>query len=242
MTTDAASLRPALQALRRAKGRHARVRPHRALIRLEAGPYLLQAVILPAALCALLLRFEPQLVDFWREFILTWAQALDLPLARSAREAGWGEVPLVWRYFDTGSVLPGDRDLLLHALATAAVFAATFAMGPEKLPFKYLLRVLCVLHATALLFFVASPTAFPYDVSDHLVTLTGGGFVLLMTIPVMLALGHYVLRIPLAMKVAHSALILLYFVVLIPLLFFGFGALLNFVLFIALYSWAASTT
>jgi uncharacterized membrane protein len=89
---------------------------------------------------------------------------------------------------------------------------------------------------------------------------TGGGFVLLMTIPIMLAAGYYVLRIPLAIKVFHSAVILLYFIVLIPLeavvhavllrhlsvlamplLFFGFGALLNFTLFIALYAWAAST-
>ncbi len=258
---SAASLRPALDALREAKRRHAKVRPHRALVRLEAGPYLVQALILPALLCAALYRFEPQLVAFWREFILAWAQALGLPLAPSGRPAGWGEVRLVWRYFETGSVLPGNRQIAIHAIATAAICAATFAMRADRLPLKYLVRVLCALHAGTLAFFFLSPAPFPYDIADHIATVTGGGFVLLMTIPVMLALGHYVLRIPLAVKLFHSALILLYFVVLVPLeavvhtvllqhlsvlvmplLFFAFGALLNFVLFIALYSWAASTS
>jgi hypothetical protein len=255
-----ASLRPALTALRAAKARHAAARPHRALARVDAGAYLLQAIVLPALLCGLLLSCEPWLVDFWREFILTWAQALELPLRASGRGAGWGEVRLVWSFFETGSVLPSREQLLLHALATAGAFAATFAMPSGMLPLKYLIRVLCAVHASALAFFALAPAEFPYDIPDHILAMTGGGFVLLMTVPVMLALGYYVLRIPLATKVFHTLLILAYFIVLVPLevvahvalvrhlsmlvmplLFFGFGALLNFALFIALFSWAAST-
>jgi hypothetical protein len=254
------SLHSAFEALQAAKSRHASARPHRALARVEAGAYLLQALVLPALLCGLLLRCEPLVVDFWREFILTWSQALELPLRASSRGAGWGEVRLVWSFFEADSVLPSRWQLLVHALVTAAAFAGTFAMPAPMLPLKYVIRVLCVVHATALAFFAAAPAEFPYDIPDHILAMTGGGFVLLMTVPIMLALGYYMLHIPLATKVFHSLLILGYFIVLVPLevvahaallrhlstlvmplLFFGFGALLNFALFIALYSWAAST-
>ena len=260
MSLELPSLRPAFEALARARSRHAAARPHRALVRVEAGPYLVQALLLPALFCALLLRFEPQLVAFWREFILTWAQVLDLPLRASLREAGWGEVRLVWAYLEADSVLPTNAQFAMHTLVTVAAFAATFFMAPHRLPLKYLIRVLCVVHLSALAYFALSPREFPYEIPDHILAMTGGGYVLLMTVPLMLALGYYVLRIPLATKVFHTLLIVLYFVVLVPLecvihavllrhastlamplLFFGFGALLNFALFIALYAWAAST-
>jgi hypothetical protein len=261
VSVERPTLRSAFEALHRAKSRHAAARPHRALVRVEAGAYLLQAIILPALFCVLLVRYEPFLVDFWRDFILGWSQALELPLRPSARAAGWGEVRMVWSFFETDSVLPTRGQIALHALATALAFAATFAMRAEMLPFKYLIRVLCVVHASSIAFFLAAPAEFPYGIPDHILAMTGGGFVLLMTVPVMLALGFYVLHIPLATKVLHSLLILAYFIVLIPLevvihvallkhlsvlvmplLFFAFGTLLNFVLFIALYSWAASNT
>jgi hypothetical protein len=255
-----ASLRSAFDALHKAKSRHAAARPHRALVRVEAGAYLVQAIILPALFCALLLHYEPLLVGFWRDFILAWSQVLDLPLRPSARAAGWGEVRMVWSFFETDSILPGRGQLAVHALATAAAFAATFALKREILPITYLIRVLCAVHASSLAFFLMAPVEFPYDIPDHILAMTGGGFVLLLTVPIMLALGYYVLHIPLATKVFHSLLILGYFIVLVPLevvvhvallkhlsvlvmplLFFAFGTLLNFVLFIALYSWAAST-
>ena len=254
-------LRPMLAALQRARARHVRVRPHRALVRLEAAPYLLQALLLPALFCGVLLRFEPEVVTFWREAILALAAPLELPLAASTRDAGWGEVRLAWMYLATSTLLPTVRELWLHALGTAAIFGATFLLPTARLPLKYFVRILCVVHASAILFFAWAPAPFPYGVEDHVLALTSSGYFLLLSIPLMLALGYYVLRVPLAVKLTHTALILAYFVawvplqaalhacllqhvgaLLMPLLFFCFGALLNVLLFIALYAWAASRT
>ena len=248
-----------LVALERARARHARVRPHRALVRLEAAPYLVQALLLPALFCGLLLRFEPEIVVFWREAILALAAPLELPLRASAREAGMGEVRLVWMYLASETLLPGARQLWANAIATLVVVAATFLLPPARLPLKYFVRLLAAVHATAIAFFAWATAQFPYDVADHVLGLTGAGFVLLMSIPPMLALGYYVLRLPLASKLLHTALMLAYFiawvpfqavlhlsvlrhlgVLFMPLLFFFFGALLNVLLFIALYAWAAS--
>jgi hypothetical protein len=252
--------RDMLAALASARARHARVRPHRALVRLEFAPYLVQALLLPALFCALLWRFEPELVAIWREAILAAAAALDLPLSASAREAGLGEVRLVWLYLRTDTVLPSRIDLWANAAGTLAVVAATFALPARWLPLRYFVRILAAVHATAIAFFAFAPGSFPYAIPDHVQALTGAGYVLLLTIPPMLALGYYVLRVGLATKLAHTALILAYFiawipvqsllhvvtlqhlsVVFMPLLYFCFGALLNVLLFVALYAWAAST-
>ena len=253
-------LRTMLAALEGARARHARVRPHRALVSLNAAPYLVQALLLPALFCGLLLRFEPEIVALWREVILALAGPLQLPLSANVREAGWGEVLVAWRYLETDTVLPGSRVLALNALGTAVVFAATFAMRAAHLPFKYFLRILCAVHASASACCAWAPAPFPYGIPEHVLALTGGGYILLMTIPPMLAMGYYVLRLPLAMKLLHSALILAYFlawiplqavlhvtllahltVLYMPLLYFCFGALLNVLLFVALYAWAASS-
>jgi len=169
-------------------------------------------------------------------------------------------VRLVWLYLATDTLLPAARELWLHGIATVAVLAVTFLLPAARLPLRYFLRLLCAVHATALAFFAWAPAPFPYGVADHVLALTGAGYVLLLSIPPMLAIGYYVLRVSLAGKVLRSALILVYFLawiplqavlhvallqhltlVVMPLLYFCFGALLNIFLFIALYAWVAST-
>jgi hypothetical protein len=255
---SAQALRPAFEALERARRRSHHARPHRGLVRLEFAPYLVQVVLLPAFFIALLLEIEPALVDFWREFVMAWAQLLDIPVKPSGRPAGWGELRLVWLFLESPTLLPG-RAVLIAGLAIACLgFAATCLLRPQLVPLKYVARIGCTLLAISALVFLFG--SFPYSITDHVLALTGGGFILMATIPVMLALGYYVLRIPLAVKIFHTTLVMGYFAVLVPLqvvvhmvllqhltvlvmpiLYFVFGTLLNFVLFIALYSWIAST-
>ena len=256
---EAGAIRPALEALAHARQRLAHIRPHRGLVRLEPGAFAVQAIVLPAIFITLLLQCEPWLLEFWRLFVMTWAEPLGLPLRPSARDAGWGELRLVWSYLEAPSGLPGDSALWTASLATLAVFAATFALTARMIPLKYVLRILCGVQAVSIAFF-ALGGEFPYGVQDHVLALSSGGFVLMGAIPVMLAMGYYVLRVPLAMKVLHTLLILGYFallvplqivmhvvllqhfgVIVMPLLYFCFGAVLNFLLFVALYAWVAST-
>jgi hypothetical protein len=255
---DARKLRDAFTALERARARTRRARTHRALVRLELAPYLVQVLLLPAFFIALLLELEPWLVAFWREFVMTWAGVLGIPVVVSARAAGWGELRLAWNFVDSPTLLPGRVALAWSAIASAGIFAGTYAIPARWLPLRYIARIVAVLLAVSTAVFAFG--RFPYSIADHVLALTGGGFVLVATVPVMLALGYYVLRLPLALKLFHTALVMGYFVVLIPLqvvvhlvlvqhltlvvmpmLFLVFGALLDFLLFIALYSWIAST-
>jgi hypothetical protein len=132
-------------------------------------------------------------------------------------------------------------------------------MRGRMFPLKYLVRILCVVQGFALVFFWLLPNSFPYDVSNHINDLASMGSVMLLAIPVMLALGYYVLNIGLGTKFLHTALILMYFVVMVPfqiiahalilqygsllfmpVLYICFGTLFDMLIFVALYSWAAS--
>lgn len=256
---DAASVRRAMDASHRARARIGRARPHRALVHLGLGPYVVHALVLPALFIALLLHYEPLLVEFWRTAVIAMSDALALPLRPSARAASWGEVRLVWMHLEAPTMLPGNAALAVSAVITLVAFAATFFLPSRWIPLGYLVRVLCAVQGAATIFFAAGG-ALPYDIADHLLALSAAGFVMLATAPLMLALGYYVLRVPLAIKIAHTALILGYFIlwvpvqmvahaallqhltlVAMPLLYFFFGALLDFLLFVALYGWVAST-
>ncbi|MGY8905322.1 MAG: hypothetical protein ACKVIH_12310 [Burkholderiales bacterium] len=251
----------ALQALGRAKQRHRTARPHRAISRLSLGPYLLlQVILLPILFCAALLVMQPQLLAFWRELMLFWASLLNLPLAASANPDSLHQLGLLWLPATGMSDLPSERTWFITAAATLLAAAGSFALTGPMLPLKYLLRIGCAVQAMALVFFWWLPAWFPYTVANHLQDMVSLGYVLLIASPVMLALGYYVLRIGLWTKLWHTFLILLFFIIMVPhqalahalllqhgsllfmpLLYICFGALFDVLVFVALYSWAAST-
>jgi len=249
-------------ALERAHQRHIHVRQHRAMGHLTFGPYLLlQATVLPILFCGLLLLAQPYLLEFWRDFILTWAQRLDMPLVTSGPGSnGTSRLGIAWLTTDPAWGLPSARALATTAVLTLAAFGASFSMNGHLLPLKYLLRILCAVQALAVLFFWLHPESFPYGIANHINDLVSMGYSLLVAIPVMLALGYYVLNIGLGIKIVHTVLMLLYFVVFVPfqviahmlvlqnlsllfmpVLYICFGALFDMLVFVALYSWAAST-
>lgn len=251
----------ARQALARAHKRHIQVRQHRAINHLTIGPYLLlQAVLLPALFCGLLVWGQPHLFDLWRDYILVWAQQLDIPLAASAGGEVATKLGLTWQVESPMLDVPSGGILAITGVATLVAFLTSFAMSGRMFPLKYLVRILCVIQGLALAFFWLFPASFPYNIANHANDLASMGNVLLLAIPVMLALGYYVLNIGLGTKILHTVLILLYFMVMVPfqvighvlilqhfsllfmpILYICFGTLFDMLIFVALYSWAAST-
>ncbi len=149
--------------------------------------------------------------------------------------------------------------MIVTAAITLLMALLSYRMSGRMLPLKYLTRILVVVQAIAVGFFWLLPSSFPYDIANHLNDLLSVGYVLMMAIPVMLSVGYYVLNIGFITKVIHSTLILLYFVFMVPLqaiahalvlqhfsvlfmplLYLCFGTLFDMLIFIALYSWAAS--
>jgi hypothetical protein len=249
----------ALVALARAREKHTHVRPHRAINRLAMRPaLLLQSLILILGFCGVLLVLKPQLFVLWRYIIEFWAGLLDMPLGSVALRDDESALGLRWTR-NAGADLPSNATLALTALVTLVAFFCSFAMNGSALPLKYLVRILCAVQTLSLLFFWVAAAQFPYSVASHMRDMSTNGYVIMVAIPVLLSLGYYVLNIGVTTKVAHTVAILLFFVVLVPhqivghalilqhfsllfmpLLYVCFGALFDMLVFIALYSWAAS--
>lgn len=247
-------------AIRDAKTRHAAARQHRAISRITVQPYLLaEAIVLPILLCGLLLLAEPLLMGFWRDVIIFWTTRLDIPLQAQQHAATIGALRFDWIHHENPATMPDFSMKLVSAILTFLVFALTTRMGNKLLPLKYLLRILCAVQTVALVFFTYLPSQFPYSIPDHMRDLISMGYMLILAIPVLLAIGYYLLHLPLASKIAHSIAILIYFIVMtplkivlhtvvlyhlslmyMPLLYICFGAVFDVLIFVALYSWMVS--
>lgn len=247
--------------LERAQQAHTRQLPHRALGHVRLSPLLLlQMVGMPLAWVALIYGFREPLYQFWRNYLLTWAQWLQLPLQPADISSRQDQLGLSW--------LPGAGDMGLSTTTGAALaagvivvaWALSLRLRGRWLPAQYLIRVLCVVQALALLYFWFAPMPFPHQLLGHVTDLLDAGYLLMLAIPVLMALGYYALQISWQAKVVHTLLILLFFVVMVPqqalvhllilqhlsvvfmpVLYLCFGALFDMMVFVALYAWAAST-
>lgn len=254
------SFHAAFLAVKQARDLHVKVRPHRAITPLKVTPYLLaQALVLPLILCGLLYWGKPFLLEFWRDCIIFWSTGLGLPFGRVTEltEAGFYASRL-----STGGAstpLPSGFTLGVTTLATLAGLALSLSLKGATLPLKYPLRIVCVVQLVAVLYFWWSPQGFPYSVARHSEELLTIGYVVMLGTPVMLAMGYYILNQSLIIKLFHTALILGFFTIMVPhqvlaqafimqhlsvlfmpVLYICFGAVFDALVFVALYSWAAS--
>ncbi len=250
----------AFLAIKQARSQNVHVRPHRAITPLKVTPYLLaQAVVLPVVLCALLLWGKPMLLDFWRDCILFWSGGLNLPFSRSDQLGESGQFSRVLSTGLVGTPMPGITTLWVTALLAIAGLMLSLLMKGATLPLKYPLRIVCVVQLMAVAYFFWAPSDFPYTIARHSEELMTIGYVIMLATPVMLAVGYYILNQSLWVKLFNTALILLFFAILIPhqvlaqafimqhlsvlfmpVLYLCFGAVFDALVFVALYSWAAS--
>ncbi len=254
------SFHAAFLAVKQARRLHVKVRPHRAITPLKVTPYLLaQAIVLPLILCSLLYWGKPFLLEFWRDCIVFWSSGLGLPFARATE---LNEAGLDVSRLSTGGVgtpMPTGLTLGITTLVMLAGLALSLKMKGAALPLKYPLRIVCVVQLVAVLYFWWSPQGFPYSVARHSEELMTIGYVVMLGTPVMLAMGYYILNQSLIIKLFNTALILGFFTIMVPhqvlaqtfimqhlsvlfmpVLYICFGAVFDALVFVALYSWAAS--
>jgi hypothetical protein len=229
---------------------------HRSLRRLRASPLaLLEVLAGAAAFTAALWWLKPALMAAWEGLILGWAQQLELPLAIAQTALGREWVLLA----DAASLVPGPFTGLFTAAGVIAAFAGTFWMPDRMVPLKYLVRTLCVVQASALLYFMFVPSQFPYTVGGHVSAMLASGYYLMLAMPLLLALGYGVLKLPRHQKLLYPAGLLAWFalmlphkallhvwilaefsVLFMPMLYLCFGLVFDLMVFVALYSWLVS--
>lgn len=255
-----AAFESASVAIHDAKTRHAAARQHRSISRVAVEPSLLvQAIALPLFFCGILLVAEPLLMAFWRDVIIFWVTRMDIPLQAQFNVATIGSLRFDWLNHIDPATMPDFSAKLVSAVVTFLLFALTTRMSSKLLPLKYLLRILCTVQTAALIFFTYFPSQFPYSIPDHMRDLVSMGYMLILAIPVLLAIGYYLLHLSVISKITHSVLMLAYFIVMtpfkvvlhtfmlyhlsllyMPLLYICFGAIFDVLIFVALYSWMVS--
>ena len=250
----------AFSAVKLARTQSVQVRPHRAITPLKVTPYLLaQAILLPLILCTLLLWGKPMLLELWRDWILFWSDGLNMGFSRGTQLDGSGQLATTLSTGTLNTPMPSMSALWITGVITLAGLALSLAMKGATLPLKYPLRIVCVVQLITVVYFWWIPGNFPYSIARHSEELMTIGFVLMLSTPVMLAVGYYILNQNILIKLFHTTLILLFFTVMIPhqvlaqafimqhlsilfmpLLYICFGAVFDALVFVALYSWAAS--
>ncbi len=250
----------AFLAVKEARTRQVKVRPHRSITALKVTPYLLaQAVVLPMILCGLLMWFKPVLLELWRNCIIFWSGGLGLNFSLANQPDDFGELSVVLSTAMVSTPMPSNTTLLITGLLMLAGIAASLMMKGATLPLKYPLRIISVVQLVAVAYFWWLPESFPYSIARHSEELMTIGYVVMLATPVMLAVGYYILNQSIWIKLFHTALILLFFGVMVPhqvlaqafilqhmsvlfmpVLYICFGAVFDALVFVALYSWAAS--
>jgi hypothetical protein len=235
-------------------------RPHRALTPLTMTPGLrVQALLIPIILCSLLWLAKPFLFELWRQCILFWSTTLNVPFTLSSRLNKAGQFGLQFPGDLDGGQLPSQTIMAVTTILFAAAFAATFAMKRATFPLRYPIRIICVIQFATLAYFWWAPNPFPYNIARHSEELMTIGFVVMLVTPVMLAMGYYILKLSLWRKLLNTALILLFFMVMVPhqvmmqaifmqhfsivfmpIMYICLGAVFDTLVFVALYSWIAS--
>ena len=253
-------------ALQQAKARLVRVRPHRAISSLKVTPWLLtQALVLPVVLCTLMFWLKPWLLEFWLLCINFWSAHLGLPIGGMAIQSlGVLSFEVIG---GTAAVIPNASNMPLPSTTTMVVTLAvtlislilSLRLKKASFPLKYPLRIVCVVMLVTLAFFSIWATSFPYTIIRHSVELLTIGFVVMLATPVMLGIGYYILNESFLKKLGYTLLIWVFFAVMVPhqvlvqallmqhlsvlfmpLLYLCFGSVFNAMVFVALYSWAAS--
>jgi hypothetical protein len=249
-----------LQALRHRGWRGGTITPHRAFARLHIG---LKEVFICACLVYGLsfgwIKALPFVGNFWGRVFAYWAKALDLEGSLAVAPQHWGSHIHFSLPFLNMSAGPADAHTWwIAAVATLAVFAATYFIPEEHTPWMYLLRFLVLIQGTALVYFVFAAARFPHDLPSYTISMLFFGVILTGLIPLILGFTYFLFDFSLFKKLMLSLLSMGYLtlflpfqymlqvyilhksILYMPLLYFAFGPFLDVLIFVSLYSWGMS--
>ncbi len=262
-STPAAALESArrLEALRIRGHKGGVIRPHRAMAGIPwTGWRLVSTALLTLGGLAGYLALLPSIGRLWQLLFEEARRSLQLDVTVGERALVFpGSIRFILPELSGVTPMPDLRVLQIAGLASLGVLLLSFLLPQRFTPLRYLLRLLVVIQATAILFFWQSAEPFPYRIADHVFILLTAGLVVMGLVPLVLGLtlhvfdlafwrkvlltvliiGHLALFVPLNVLI-HVWLLLHATAVVMPVLFLVFGLLLNVFIFVAFYGWALS--
>lgn len=237
------------------------IHTHRAMATFTLHPSsLFYVLLIPLVLVVVSLLAFPLVVKLWGDFFTLARSLMNLPGDVQVRSLQ----VLPFYYLDIPSFTmdvawPTTRVMITTGAIILALFAGTFLLPSRLLPLSYLMRVICFMQLTALAWFAFASGPFPYQLSSYLEGLLRAGIVIVILVPLLYAVSLYLFRMSLARKLLISGMTMVHLMIFIPLqavvhasvvqassflvipvMYFLFGILLDVLIIIAFYSWAMS--
>lgn len=154
---------------------------------------------------------------------------------------------------------PTTSIIVDSGMIVCALLLSTLLFSDRMIPVAYLIRAVCVIQITAIGYFAIASPPFPYHLSAYTGGILRAGIIIILLTPVLFALTLYVFRMSLLKKLIISLMTMGHLAVFIPLqmlvhvylvkscsfivmpvMFFMFGLILDVLLIIAFYSWGIS--
>lgn len=238
------------------------IRQHRALRRLDfVIASWLHPVLLPLLFTVGYFALIGRVTGIWASTMTFWADKMQWP-ATFLSETKWLEGYPVFTicYPQIPGHLPNGLTLITAILIVLGVMAASFLLLRRRhLPLAYLCWALCLIQATAIIYFYYFAAGFPHSIASHVRSGLTMNCALVFLIPWILAPTFYPFAFPIADKLwitllmelnivvftplqylAHAWAAQQFSLLVLPLLFTIFGLLLNIVQFVSIYAWAMS--
>ncbi len=237
------------------------IHTHRAMATFPLHPSsLVYVLLIPLVLVAVSLLAFPLIVKLWGDFFLLAQNLMNLPGDVHVRSLQ----VLPFYYLDIPSFTmevawPATRVMITTGAITLVLFIGTFLLPSRLLPVSYLIRVICFIQLIALAWFAFASGPFPYQLSGYTEGLLRSGIVIVILVPLLYAVSLYLFKMSLARKLLISGMTMVHLMIFIPLqavvhasvvqacsflvlpvMFFLFGILLDVLIIIAFYSWGMS--
>jgi len=251
---------PDLDYLRHRGHRGGEIRMHRGMIRFAAARTdITHSLVIPVALTLLWIHYLPLVCRFWFDLFVYWSKALHLEGSITMLPQRWSKMASLSLPFvnvQAGAISPSIW--VVTSFVTLGALLFTFLLSDEYTPWKYIIRALVFIQATALVYFAVASARFPHDIPTYTTGMLSFGVILIGMIPIVLAFTFYPFDFALWKKLALTALLtghlILFFplqytlqayilhgsILFMPLLYFAFGPFLDVLIFVCFYSWGMS--
>jgi hypothetical protein len=232
---------------------------HRSMATFRLPPGSLMNLLgIPLFLITLSMLVLPSITGLWKYFFLLAQHQLQIP----------GDVTsmvieiIPYYYLDIptytfDAAWPGNITLITTGIIVCVLLLFSFLLPGRFLPLAYLLRAICFIQFTALVYFTFASGPFAYHLSAYTEGILRAGIIIILIIPLLFALtlylfkmslarkllfsimtiGHLMIFLPLQMLV-HSYIIYKCSFLVMPVMFFLFGVLLQVFIIISFYCWA----
>ena len=203
---------------------------------------------------------QPWVAEFWGQQMVWWMHALELPGKFVAATVGTPNllslpVPVI----DLRLGAFGPLGAALHALAAMAVWWLAGWLPDSAKPAAYLLRFAVLIHIASAAYFLLWPASFPRGLMGHVAGGLRQSWLLMLLTPWLHLCTYYLFPFPAWQDAALTALTLLFLLflaplqytahlavlhlfglIMLPLLYLLFGSMLPILGFVALYGWGMS--